>query len=156
MDLKIAMSQIGRSISVEIFQFFRFTFTFRMDLLFDDLISPDSTICNFTSSISFHQVDRPHFISWEPCKWIICGHMCPVCNCHLLVKIHDNFLKSGSSVLPWAGRYILTFPVPISFMILASAAHSFTFLITFHSSPDLWTVEQRSLGAEAPSTPLCG
>ena len=86
-------------------------------------------------------------------------HMCPVCNCHILVKIHDNFLKRWSSVLPWAGRYILTFPVPISVMIwplLHIVLHSKFPFLPLVPIPDLWTVEQRYSGAVALGTPLCG
>ena len=60
MVVEIAMSQIGRLISVEIFQFLKnTTFTFRMDLLLDDLVQPpDSTICNVSSSISVDLIGR--------------------------------------------------------------------------------------------------
>ena len=60
MVVEIAMSQIGRLISVEIFQFLKnTTFTFRMDLLLDDLVHPpDSTICNVSSSISVDLIGR--------------------------------------------------------------------------------------------------
>ena len=54
------MSQIGRLISVEIFQFLKNTaFTFRMDLLLDDLAHPpDSTICKFSVPISVDPIGR--------------------------------------------------------------------------------------------------